>query len=388
MSLYTKVSLKERLCLITWSWYSMCVATGGIAVLLSRTPHQFHGITIIGKIVYILNLVLFTGISCCMTLRFCNRPAEIKESFQRPTETYFFPTFLLAIATIILGAEAYGTDACGPWLQVALRIVFWIYVACSLSVGIFHNWYLYSTVMGRKQHFPLPRVLPSFPTMLCGTVASSIAGNQPREHALPIIIGGLTLQGFGIMMSILIYAEYHYYLNKHGLPEPSQRPKMFIAAGPWSFTALAFIGMAKHAIEKFPPRYIISDAVPGSTGTVSISTGEIALVIASLTSIFMWCMAFFHMCVAILSMFSMLRCFGGPGAAPMSMSYWSMVFPNTGFVIATISIGEVLESEGIKWVGSILTILQISVWLGVGLATVYGVSTRRMLWPADAKRSA
>lgn len=387
MNLDVGVTLKERLCLITWSWYSICVATGGIAVLLSRTPHQFHGLPVIGKIVYILNLVLFCGISCCMGLRFYTRPSALKESFKQPNETYFFPTFLLAMATIILGAEAYGTDVCGPWLQVALRIVFWIYAACSVSVGIFHNWFLYSTVMGRQQHFPLPRVLPSFPTMLCGTVASSIAGNQPRDQALPIIIGGLTLQGFGIMMSILTYAEYHIYLNKHGLPEPSQRPKMFIAAGPWSFTALAFIGMAKHAIEKFPPRYIISDAVPGTTGVVALNTGEIALIMASLTAIFMWCMAFFHLSIAILSMFSMCRCFGGPGAAPMGMPYWSMVFPNTGFVIATISIGEVLESEGVKWVGSALTIIQVTVWLGVGLATVYGVATRRMLWPQDAKRS-
>lgn len=387
MSLHAGVSLKERLCLVTWSWYSICVATGGIAVLLSRTPHQFPGLQIIGKIVYILNLVLFSFFTFCLCVRFSNRPAAFKESFRRPNETYFFPTCLLAIATIILGAESYGTDACGPWLQVALRIIFWIYVACATLVAVFHNWFLYHTVMGKQQHFPIVRVLPCFPAMLSGTIASSIAANQPRDQALPIIVGGLTLQGFGIMMSLLVYAEYHYYLNNHGLPDPTQRPKMFIAAGPWSFTALAFIGMAKNAIAKFPPRYMISYADPEFSGNVSVTTGDIALIIGTLTAIFMWSMAFFHLSIAILSVLSSCRCLGGPGSASMSIPYWSMVFPNTGFVIATISIGQVLESEAILWVGSILTIFQVAVWLAVGLATIYAVATRRMLWPEDAKRS-
>ncbi|KAJ6076832.1 hypothetical protein N7499_008813 [Penicillium canescens] len=388
MNLDGRVTLKDRVCQITWGWYSLSMATGGIAVLLYRTPHQFTGLEIIGKIIYIFNLFLFLAITSCMILRFLAKPSALKQSFQSSHETYFAPTCLLSIATIILGAESYGSSSCGPWLQVALRIVFWIYVALSTLLAIFHNWYLYYLAMAKQQPFPIVQLLPSFPAMLSGTIASSIAGSQPREQALPILIGGVTLQGFGFIMSLLIYGEYQYFLARHGLPEPSKRPQMFIAVGPCSFTALALIGMAKEAVEIFPLRYIISYADPESVGSVAVSTGDIAMVIASFFAIFVWTMAFFHFCIALISVLASAGIFGGEGAPGTSVVYWTMVFPNTGFIIATISIGQVLQSEGILWVSSVMTVLQVAMWLGVGGATILGIARRQILWPEDDKRSA
>ncbi|PKX99656.1 tellurite-resistance/dicarboxylate transporter family protein [Aspergillus novofumigatus IBT 16806] len=342
------------------------MATGGIAVLLSSTPHQFPGLKTIGKIVYILNLALFLGISACLIIRFLTKCSALKESFQEPNESHFMGTCLLALATIILGAENYGTDACDPWLQVALRIVFWIYVALSTIQAIWHNWYLYHIRMASRQPFALVRLLPSFPAMLAGTIASVLASHQPR---------------FGFIMSLFIYAEYFYRLNKDGLPKASDRPEMFIAVGPWSFTALALIGMAEAAVKQFPERYIISYADASASQQVSVTAGDIALVLAALVAIFLWTMAAFCLCIAVLSVLAQCRVSGGTGALGMSLPYWSMVFPNTGFVIATIRIGQVLQSPAILWVATGLTIAQVVVWLCVGVGTIWAVATRRMLWP-------
>ncbi|KAJ5566692.1 uncharacterized protein N7459_010074 [Penicillium hispanicum] len=359
------------------------MATGGIAILLSETPHRFTGLEIIGKIIYIVNLILFFTITFCMGLRFLVQPIASKESLQDRNETYFAPTCLLAIATIIIGAEAYGSSSCGPWLQDAMRVAFWIYCAICFLWAIFHNWYLFHRGMASHQPFPIIRLLPSFPAMLSGTIASSIATNQPRHQALSILIGGITMQGFGFIISLFIYGEYHYFLNKHGLPPRHERPEMFIAVGPWSFTALALIGMAEEAVEKFPSHYIITSMSPPSTGSVSANTGNITLIIASLIAIFIWSMAFFHFCIAMVSVLASSRIFGGAGLVGMSLPYWSMVFPNTGFVIATIRIGEVLQSEAILWVSSIMTVLQVAVWLAAGLATIVAVMKRQMLWPEE-----
>ncbi|KAE8378518.1 voltage-dependent anion channel [Aspergillus bertholletiae] len=381
-----KIPLWERLCQVTWGWYSTSMATGGVAVLLYETPHQFTGLETIGKIVYIFNLVLFLSISICLAVRFLTIPSALKGSFQQPNETHFVGTCPLAFATIIIGADSYGTSACGPWLQVALRVVFWIYVAISIIEAIFHNWYLYHHGMASRQPLALARLLPSFPAMLSGTIASALASKQPPGQALPMIIGGITLQGFGFLMFIFIYGEYFYRLNKRGLPKPAERPEMFIAVGPWSFTALALIGLANAAVEKFPSQYIISSADSTSDATVTVTTGDIALVIATLVGIFLWTMALFCLCIAIISMLALCKLFGGVGAPGMSLPYWSMVFPNTGFVIATIRIGQVLQCEAVLWVASAMTILQVAIWLIAAVATIWAVWTRRMLWPQDAQR--
>ncbi|KAL4781128.1 voltage-dependent anion channel [Aspergillus varians] len=362
-------SIRDRLCQVAWSWYSMSMATGGIAVLLYNTPHQFPGLNTIGKIFYIFNLVLFFAISFCLAVRFLSRSSALTESFQDPDETHFVATCPLALATIIIGASSYGTEACGPWLPVALRVVFWIYVAVAMLQAIVHNWYLYHAHMAHAQPFAIVRLLPSFPAMLSGTIASVLASNQPDDQAVTMIIGGTTLQGFGFTMCLFIYAEYFYRMNKDGLPPAAQRPAMFIAVGPWSFTALALIGLADAAVEKFPAGYLIASA---SGDPVAVATGQIALVLASLTAIFLWTLAFYCLCVAILSLVTPCRALGGDGGvAPMSIVYWSMVFPNTGFVMATIKIGQVLQSEAVLWVSSVLTVLQVAIWLGVGTATVW-----------------
>ena len=51
------------------------------------------------------------------------------------------------------------------------------------------------------------------------------------------------------MVSTFMYANYIGRLMTNGLPSPDARPGMFIAVGPPSFTAIAFIGIANAAIE-------------------------------------------------------------------------------------------------------------------------------------------
>lgn len=45
--------------------------------------------------------------------------------------------------------------------------------------------------------------------------------------------------------------------------------------------------------------------------------------------------------------------------------WYACVFPNVGFTIAVTDIGEQLLSNAITWVGSIMTILLIAMWLFV-----------------------
>jgi tellurite resistance protein TehA-like permease len=208
--------------------------------------------------------------------------------------------------------------------------------------------------------------------MLSGTIASVLAANQPAHHVVPILVAGATLQGFRFIMSLFVCAEYFYRMNKDGLPEAKERPELFIAVGPWSFTALAVIGMANGAVQKVPVDWLISSTSSSSGSSfsqslesISPTTAQVALILASLFGIFLWFLAFYSLCIGILSMFSLCRVFGGEGVPGMSLPWWSMVFPNTGFVIATIRIGSVLQSEAILWVASVMTVLQVAVWLVV-----------------------
>ena len=61
--------------------------------------------------------------------------------------------------------------------------------------------------------------------------------------------------------------------------------------------------------------------------------------------------------------------------------WYALVFPNVGFTIAVIDIGEQLLSPGIKWVGSAMTILLVTTWLFVLAMHARAVLTKQIMMP-------
>lgn len=86
----------------TWAWFNLPLSTGGIALLLSATPHRFPGLTTIGAIFYLFDLVVFSCVLAGICTRFLlMRDAAggslraLRKSLGHPTEGLFFPTALL-----------------------------------------------------------------------------------------------------------------------------------------------------------------------------------------------------------------------------------------------------------------------------------------------------
>lgn len=331
----------------TWAWYCLTMATGGIALLLSSQPYTFRGLITIGTIVYIYNLVLFISITAAIVVRFSRVHGALIKSLKHPTESLFFPTFWLSLATIISGMQKYGGPSAGIWLVDAIRVLFWMYVASTFLVSVFQYWFLFTAKNHTINDMTPSWILPAFPIMLTGTIASVTAGHQAPKYSMPIIVAGVSFQGLGMTVSILMYANYVRRLMQYGLPDPNVRPGMFIAVGPPSFTALAFIGIAR--------------AVPRSTsyfGDPDIAY-EALNVVAAFNAILLWSVSLWFFGISLLSVLA--------GIKEMSfhLTWWAMVFPNVGFTIATIEIGEVFQSAGVKWVGSAMTILLVVMYVFV-----------------------
>ena len=67
------------------------MSTGGIALLLAVTPHRFHGLTTIGTIVFILDVVLFLLLTSLILTRFYLFPGTFTRAIYHQTESLFIP---------------------------------------------------------------------------------------------------------------------------------------------------------------------------------------------------------------------------------------------------------------------------------------------------------
>jgi C4-dicarboxylate transporter/malic acid transport protein len=357
-------SLRERFAHFTWTWFTLTMSTGGISNLLTAQPYTFTGLRTIGKIVFIIFIVMLIFNFTMITLRFIMNPGALTSSLTHPTESLFFPCMWLSLAVLLMNVQAFGVPSSGPWLVTTLRVLFWTYLACTLLVAIGHYHVLFTAGKHVSIHSMTPSwVLPVFPVMLSGSIASSIGSSQPYEERLPILVAGVSCQGLGFLISLIMMALYLGRLMVDGLPAPNLRPGMFMAVGPPSFTALALIGM--------------SNSIPQGYGYFAQHpmAMDVLQPLALVFSIFLWLFSFFFFGIAFAA------CLQGVKELHWSLVCWAFVFPNTGFAIATIRIGNELNSEGIKWVGSVMTILLIAVWLLNLAMQVRAIYNKTMLWP-------
>ena len=202
------VSFLERVDHFTWAWGVFPMATGAIALLLGAQPHTFRGLEAIGKIFFIFDLVIIVVMLAMLSTRFARDPTRLGRSFHNATEALFFPTTLISLAIVIALIWRYGHASCGGWLQMAVRVLFWIYYAVSFLSAVIQYWYLFSGVQFTVRGMTPGWLLPVFPHMLCGVVAGFIATGQPMHHRLPICVGGLLAQGFGFLLGVIIYSPW------------------------------------------------------------------------------------------------------------------------------------------------------------------------------------
>jgi C4-dicarboxylate transporter/malic acid transport protein len=331
----------------TWSWFIWPMATLGLSLLISNLPYRFRGLTTIGIIIYLFGVVTFCGLLLLITIRFSLRRGSLRRSLQRPAETLFFSAVLLAFASVIGGAHQYGHPKEGSRLASTLRVVFWIYASFAYVSGLT----LYMRIF-TGTHLLIPNMspawmLPIFPVILTGTVASIVASTLEPQHSFPILICGLTFQGLGTLVSLLVSAIYLFRLFQIGLPDPDARPGMYLAVGPPSFTAVAIIKLAAD----IPPDYSYFKVHPGSEFVVQT--------MALFIGIFFWAFAFWFFSLATIACLTTIR------KMSFRLTWYSFIFPNAGFTIATLDIGKALDCPGINWVGTGMTIILVVVWLVV-----------------------
>lgn len=366
--------LLGRLEHFTWANYTLSMSTGGISLLISEgtQPNTFYGQQTIGKVMYIFDLFLFTLITAALITRFIKYKGTFLASLAHPTEGLFCksnlshvspptctPTnsksstaacFFLSLASIIGSIARYGIPNCGYWLVVVYRILFWIYFAATIIYAVGMYMVLFTSPKLKINDMTPAWDLPIFPFMLSGTIATIGAGSsggQPAYQVMPMIVAGLTAQGLGMLVSVMMYACYIRRMVQFGLPSPHSRPAMFIAVGPPGFTALTLIGLAKAWPTHY--NYFGDDEV----------TSQILQVMATMAAVFIWSSAFWFFCLAVASCLMCWR------VISFSMSWYAFIFPNVGFTIATINIGQAFESTAVEWVGTAMTLMLITTYLFV-----------------------
>ncbi|KAK7987422.1 hypothetical protein PG989_007737 [Apiospora arundinis] len=357
-----KLGLKQRMHHFTWAWFTTSMSTGGLSLLIFAQPHQFPGLRQIGLFVYILNVIIFTLLCTGMMTRFLLHRGDFAKSLTHEREGFFVPTFFLSIATLITSTQRYAIPANDTALIWAIQTAFWLYVIATLMVAVGQYSFVFARHNLGVQTMMPTWILPIFPIMLSGTIASVIAQTQPEIAAVPIIVAGLTCQGLGISVAFMMYAHMVGRLMSAGLPNREHRTGLFMCVGPPAFTALALIGMANGLPDKFDPSFD------------GIVDAPIIRTFALIAAVFLWALAAWWFLIGVVAVISSPPKY-------FHLGWWAMVFPNTGFVLATITISNEFHSEAVKWFATGMSIMMLCMFLFVFYNLVVAVIKQEIMYP-------
>lgn len=368
------------------------MSTSGIALTFALTPHRFPGLSHLGLAIFLLDLLFFLAISLAILLRFALYRRTLRRAFTRPAEALFVPTFLLSVAAILANVDAYGRLFLGEAQRGVLgrgfmRVAFWVYlsVAFAVSVGQYHLLFTVKAERRLTVSAMTPAwILPIFPVMLAGTLAAVVARGLEGDQAMAVLCAGLAAQGLGILVSVFFYSTYLSRLMAFGLPV--QRPGMFIAIGPPSFTCAALVGMAAEVQRVFgelaaEERMREVGFLAGVEGMdLQILAAGIKL-LATCVSVFLWGLSFWFFASATAAVVA------GMPDRRFHLSWWSFVFPNVGFALASMRLGSALGNQGILWFSTVMTVLLFLAWAFIAFRCIRAVYRREIVWPGHDEDS-
>ncbi|SMR45706.1 unnamed protein product [Zymoseptoria tritici ST99CH_1E4] len=362
---------KERIRHFTWTWFTMTMATGGVANVLYYVPYRFNGIYAIGVFFFLLNIVLFIFNVAMISLRFYFYPSTFLHSILHPTESLFIPASVISIGTILMNISQYGLTkgSTGEWLLSTMVILFWVY--CVLAVVFSCGIYL---ILWSTQTFTISQmtpiwIFPCYPLLVIGPHAGALAAaltHRPLE-ALSIIVGGFVFQGIGFLLSLMIYAAFIYRLMTEKLPQENLRPGMFVSVGPSGFTIAGIVTMGQTLPRVVPPDFM-------GNGELA---GEVSKIVSIWVGLWLWGLAIWFFLVSVGAHWSCVR----KGTLGFAMTFYSYVFPNTALTTATFAIANALSNRGISIVGCIMSIIVVLTWITVFTMMIRAVIVKDILWP-------
>ena len=233
--------LRDSIDNFRWGWFSSTMSSGSLAVVLYQTPHQFHGLRTLGKVIFIIDLLLFCIFSIVLAIRFALQPKAFVHSLHDNRESFYFGTFWVSLSLIIQNTSQYAFPTCGPWLVRTLEIVFWCYLSFVLTVAIQQYQALFVTQTFSISKMTPAWILPIYPLLVTGPLAAVLISHQPPSASTRIWVAGVVAQGLGWMVTTFMYVLWTIRLLCYELPDPSYRPGMYIAVGPTGKTGPAFL---------------------------------------------------------------------------------------------------------------------------------------------------
>lgn len=324
--------------------------TGLLGILIHQLPYQFRGAGVLSTIFFIADVVLFVLFTAIQIVRhILFTKAAIRQTCATMDELCFWGTLPIALVTIVaqIGVSASTatswSDSAQHGFTVFAVVLWYIDVAIMLAMAFIVYYLMAKWKMAEKTPIPTGVFLPAVGTTtvaLIGGIIVNYSFNMSSRLAVPVIILGYLLNGFGWWLATLVYPVFLSNLWSTGLLPPAKLPALMMLVGPpgQAGVALQVLGTAS---AKYFGGYDKGTFLQAEAGTGMFNASMmLALLMLGFDVFWLIFVAYALIDTAIQRKLV-------PG-----MPWWSTIFPvgtmNTTFIV----LGQELDSPTFRVLGT------------------------------------
>jgi C4-dicarboxylate transporter/malic acid transport protein len=343
------------------AWFASVMGTAVIPLAASFLPWPDVS-QWIARVFLVLAIGMYLAALGPWLARFLLFPQAIRNCFNHPIASNFFPTMPIALIVIALVFLKFPTLFFSA--DVAQRIALSLWLAGSIGIylmGFVILMHVFRHTQINMSHANFGWFIPPVSKLLIPVGGLELAGLFPALHELTV---GLSLASMGIGFFLFLFVGatvYHRYVY-HELPMSRFAPTFFVGIAP---TAIISVGLFKllHLLQHEHVLGIDPAAVEG---------------VIRLAIVMCWGLAAWWFIMALILTAFYIRTM----TLPYALSWWAFTFPTGALGVSTGVTWKITGYQSIWWFYLAVVGLLLIIWLIVALRTVRGMLSGKVFQPA------
>ncbi|KDQ15256.1 hypothetical protein BOTBODRAFT_131468 [Botryobasidium botryosum FD-172 SS1] len=353
------------------SWFSVCMGTGIVAIILHLFPYGTNNTFLQGLALgfLVLNVTLFATFISITAARYIMFPFTWKTMVLNPTESLSIGTFPMALVTVISGSATMLHQERGfggePFLWF-LWALWWFDVVVSAMTAVGHVHVIFTRQTHTMESMSASMILPMAPLIVvssCGGLLSQQLSPISPSRALLTTVVSISCLTIGLGLSLMVTTSYLHRLILHGFPAKGLMVTTLLPLGPLGQGGYAALLFGSNLNQLLP---LAGHASPILSSPAS---GPTLQLIAFSVAFILWSFGIWWLLGAAIALTDATI----HSPIPFAMPWWGLIFPLGVYVVLTLQLGTTLDSSFFRIFGSILACVVFTMWGTITCRTVKGV---------------
>jgi tellurite resistance protein TehA-like permease len=288
-------------------------------------------------------------------------PKMLPLMLYHPSQALFLGTFAMGFATIVNMCALSLAPAWGFKFAIFTWVLWWIDSVISVVICIGLPFLQFTRHTQSLDQITGIWLLPVVSPIVSAASGGIVAGILPPSHARLTIIVSYIQWGMGFGLAFMILALYYARLAIYKIPPATIIVSAFLPLGPCGQGAFGLLQLSSAL-------YNLSKEGQGGLTANSEDANIIATAIYGISipiALCLWGLGLAWLVLAVSSLFDLWLV----SNLKFNLGWWGFTFPLGVFCTATTQFGKELDSTGFKVLGTVLSVLEIILWLFIAFMT-------------------